>query len=68
MYYILNKLGIIVSTSLVLMIYTGSKALQYLSIHAFTVFKNVTIIVIAYAEQICFAGCKVTNIVKIINF
>lgn len=45
---------------LALMIYTGSKALQYLSIPVYTIFKNLTIILIAYGEVIWFGG-KVTT-------
>lgn len=40
-----------VTVSLVLMIYTGSKAIQYLPIPVFTIFKNLTIILIAYLER-----------------
>ncbi|KAJ3329486.1 GDP-mannose transporter into the lumen of the Golgi, partial [Kappamyces sp. JEL0680] len=36
-----------VTVSLVLMIYTGSKAIQYLSIPVFTIFKNLTIYLLA---------------------
>lgn len=49
-----------ISVLLVLMIYTASKAMQYLSIPVFTIFKNVTIILIAYGEVIWFGG-KVTS-------
>lgn len=45
---------------LVSMIYTSSKALQYLSIPVYTIFKNLTIILIAYGEVIWFGG-KVTS-------
>lgn len=38
------------------MIYTASKAMQYLSIPVFTIFKNVTIILIAYGEVLWFGG------------
>lgn len=41
---------------LVAMIYTSSKALQYLSIPVYTIFKNLTIILIAYGEVIWFGG------------
>ncbi|KAI8339085.1 hypothetical protein BC941DRAFT_460611 [Chlamydoabsidia padenii] len=41
---------------LVAMIYTGSKALQYLAIPVYTIFKNLTIILIAYGEVIWFGG------------
>ncbi|KAF3391521.1 GDP-mannose transporter [Penicillium rolfsii] len=42
------------------MIYTGSKALQFLSIPVYTIFKNLTIILIAYGEVLWFGG-SVTN-------
>ncbi|KAK9893980.1 UDP-galactose transporter [Cystobasidium minutum MCA 4210] len=45
-----------VSFLLVLVIYTGSKALQYLSIPVYTIFKNLTIILIAYGEVLWFGG------------
>ncbi|KAK9467464.1 hypothetical protein V1512DRAFT_261252 [Lipomyces arxii] len=45
-----------ISTLLVVMIYTGSKALQYLSIPVYTIFKNLTIILIAYGEVLWFGG------------
>lgn len=45
-----------VSLLLIAMIYTGSKALQFLSVSMFTVFKNVTIIVIAFSEQRLFGN------------
>lgn len=38
------------------MIYTGTKALQYLSIPVYTIFKNLTIILIAYGEVLWFGG------------
>ncbi|KAI9249132.1 GDP-mannose transporter [Phascolomyces articulosus] len=41
---------------LVAMIYTGSKALQFLPIPVYTIFKNLTIIFIAYGEVIWFGG------------
>lgn len=44
---------------LVAMIYTSLKALKYLSIPVYTIFKNLTIILIAYGEVIWFGG-KVT--------
>ncbi|KAJ3040839.1 GDP-mannose transporter into the lumen of the Golgi [Rhizophlyctis rosea] len=47
------------------MIYTGSKALQYLSIPLFTIFKNLTIILIAYAERTYFNGSIVTRLMLI---
>lgn len=45
-----------ISFLLVLMIYTGSKAIQYLSVPVYTIFKNVTIILIAYGEVLWFGG------------
>lgn len=41
---------------LVAMIYTGSKSLQYLPIPVYTIFKNLTIILIAYGEVLWFGG------------
>nr|ADE10074.1 DUF6 [Tremella fuciformis] len=45
-----------ISSLLVAVIYTGSKALQYLSIPVYTIFKNLTIILIAYGEVFMFNG------------
>nr|OQO24672.1 GDP-mannose transporter 1 [Rachicladosporium sp. CCFEE 5018] len=45
-----------ISLLLIGMIYTGSKALQFLSIPVYTIFKNLTIILIAYGEVIWFGG------------
>lgn len=45
-----------VSALLVAMIYTASKAIQYLSVPVFTIFKNLTIILIAYGEVLWFGG------------
>ncbi|KAG1646992.1 hypothetical protein G6F44_000294 [Rhizopus delemar] len=45
-----------VAISLVGMIYTGSKALQFLRIPIYTIFKNLTIILIAYGEVLWFGG------------
>ncbi|EIM22106.1 UDP-galactose transporter [Wallemia mellicola CBS 633.66] len=50
-----------VSFSLVLVIYTGSKALQFLSIPIYTIFKNLTIILIAYGELLWFNN-KITRL------
>ncbi|KAJ3302321.1 GDP-mannose transporter into the lumen of the Golgi [Kappamyces sp. JEL0829] len=50
-----------VTVSLVLMIYTGSKAIQYLSIPVFTIFKNLTIVLIAYLEKYLLAGSNITR-------
>ncbi|OAJ41222.1 hypothetical protein BDEG_24856 [Batrachochytrium dendrobatidis JEL423] len=55
----------IVSLSLVLMIYTGSKSLQFLSIPVFTIFKNLTIIITAYAERIILKGAAVTHLMLV---
>ena len=38
------------------MIYTSTKSLQYLSVPVYTIFKNLTIIVIAYGEVLWFGG------------
>lgn len=43
-----------VTLSLVCVIYTGSKALQYLTMAVYTIFKNLTIILIAYGELVWF--------------
>jgi GDP-mannose transporter len=48
--------GFPISLLLVGMIYTGAKALQYLSVPVYTIFKNLTIIVIAYGEVLWFGG------------
>ncbi|KAF2673522.1 Golgi GDP-mannose transporter [Microthyrium microscopicum] len=48
-----------VSLLLIAMIYTGIKALKYLSIPVYTIFKNLTIIVIAYGEVLWF-GASIT--------
>lgn len=45
-----------ISFLLVLVIYSGSKSLQYLSIPVYTIFKNLTIILIAYGEVLWFGG------------
>ncbi|OKL62383.1 GDP-mannose transporter 1 [Talaromyces atroroseus] len=44
------------------MIFTGSKALQFLSIPVYTIFKNLTIILIAYGEVLWFGGSAVTGL------
>lgn len=49
-------LGFPVSLLLVGMIYTGTKAIQYLSIPVYTIFKNLTIITTAYGEVLWFGG------------
>ncbi|EGD92880.1 GDP-mannose transporter [Trichophyton tonsurans CBS 112818] len=45
-----------ISLLLIGMIYTGSKALKFLSIPVYTIFKNLTIILIAYGEVLWFGG------------
>ncbi|KAI9672214.1 MAG: GDP-mannose transporter into the lumen of the Golgi [Alyxoria varia] len=45
-----------VSVLLIGMIFTGTKALQFLSIPVYTIFKNLTIILIAYGEVLWFGG------------
>ncbi|KAM0334073.1 hypothetical protein ACHAQA_001093 [Verticillium albo-atrum] len=45
-----------ISLLLVGMIYTSTKALQFLSVPVYTIFKNLTIIVIAYGEVMWFGG------------
>ncbi|KAK0539141.1 GDP-mannose transporter into the lumen of the Golgi [Tilletia horrida] len=45
-----------VSALLVAVIFTGSKALQFLNMAVYTIFKNLTIILIAYGEVIWFGG------------
>ncbi|KII85805.1 hypothetical protein PLICRDRAFT_165248 [Plicaturopsis crispa FD-325 SS-3] len=50
-----------ISFLLVSVIYTGSKSLQFLSIPVYTIFKNLTIILIAYGEVIWFGG-RVTGL------
>ena len=45
-----------ISVLLVLMIYTSSKALQFLAVPIYTIFKNLTIILIAYGEVLFFGG------------
>lgn len=48
--------GFPISLLLVGMIYTGTKALQFLSVPVYTIFKNLTIIVVAYGEVLWFGG------------
>ncbi|KZV85710.1 UDP-galactose transporter [Exidia glandulosa HHB12029] len=50
-----------ISTLLVAVIYTGSKSLQFLSIPVYTIFKNLTIILIAYGEMFM-TGATVTGL------
>ncbi|KAJ8591800.1 UDP-galactose transporter [Rhizopogon salebrosus TDB-379] len=53
-----------ISFLLVSVIYTGSKSLQYLSIPFYTIFKNLTIILIAYGEVIWFSG-RITGLTMV---
>ena len=53
---LIAKIGFPVSLLLVGMIYTGTKAIQYLSIPVYTIFKNLTIIITAYGEVLWFGG------------
>ncbi|KAF9221414.1 UDP-galactose transporter [Gyrodon lividus] len=53
-----------ISVLLVSVIYTGSKSLQYLSIPVYTIFKNLTIILIAYGEVMWFNG-RITGLTMI---
>lgn len=48
--------GFPISLLLIGMIYTGTKSLKYLSIPVYTIFKNLTIILIAYGEVLWFGG------------
>lgn len=48
--------GFPISVLLVGMIYTSTKSLQFLSVPVYTIFKNLTIIVIAYGEVLWFGG------------
>ena len=45
-----------ISLLLIGMIYTSTKSLQFLSIPVYTIFKNLTIILIAYGEVLWFGG------------
>ncbi|KAJ2960263.1 hypothetical protein NQZ79_g4426 [Umbelopsis isabellina] len=53
-----------IAAFLVAMIYTGSKSLQYLRIPIYTIFKNLTIILIAYGEVLWF-GSHVTQLMLV---
>jgi GDP-mannose transporter len=52
----MSEIGFPISLLLVGMIYTSTKALQFLSVPVYTIFKNLTIIVIAYGEVLWFGG------------
>lgn len=43
-----------VSVVMSIMLYTGSKSLEYLPVGIFTVFKNLTIMLVAYGEKVIF--------------
>ncbi|CAH0000675.1 unnamed protein product [Clonostachys byssicola] len=45
-----------IALMLVTMIFTGNKALQFLSVPVYTIFKNLAVVVIAYGEVIWFNG------------
>lgn len=53
---LINPAGFPISLLLIGMIYTSTKALQFLSIPVYTIFKNLTIILIAYGEVLWFGG------------
>lgn len=53
---LIRKKGFPISLLLVGMIYTSTKSLQFLSVPVYTIFKNLTIIVIAYGEVLWFGG------------
>ncbi|KAG6333518.1 hypothetical protein ID866_5571 [Astraeus odoratus] len=53
-----------ISALLVSVIYTGSKSLQYLSIPVYTIFKNLTIILIAHGEVLWFSG-RITGLTMV---
>lgn len=52
----LTSIGFPISLLLIGMIYTSTWALRYLSIPVYTIFKNLTIILIAYGEVLWFGG------------
>jgi len=52
----LTSTGFPISLLLIAMIYTSTWALRYLSIPVYTIFKNLTIILIAYGEVLWFGG------------
>jgi GDP-mannose transporter len=53
---LLTVLGFPISLLLIGMIYTSTWALKFLSIPVYTIFKNLTIILIAYGEVLWFGG------------
>ncbi|KAI9347663.1 hypothetical protein BDR26DRAFT_817329 [Obelidium mucronatum] len=52
-----------IALALVMMMYTGAKTLQYMSISLFTIFKNLTIILIAYGELYLLNGAPITRMI-----
>ncbi|KAM3514707.1 hypothetical protein MY11210_001678 [Beauveria gryllotalpidicola] len=56
--------GFPLSVLLIGMIYSGAKSLQYLSVPVYTIFKNLTIIVIAYGENVFF-GTRVSRLILV---
>lgn len=52
----LTRLVFPVAMLLVFMIFTSNKALQFLSVPVYTIFKNLTVIAIAYGEVLWFGG------------
>lgn len=54
--HMLTVPGFPISLLLIGMIYTSTKAIRYLSIPVYTIFKNLTIILIAYGEVLWFGG------------
>jgi GDP-mannose transporter len=59
--FLRTTIGFPISLLLVGMIYTSTKALQFLSVPVYTIFKNLTIIVIAYGEVLWFGGSVTTS-------
>lgn len=53
----------VVTVALVAMIYTGSKALQFLSVPVYTIFKNLTIILTAFLERTVLKGSAITPLI-----
>jgi len=49
-------IGFPISLLLIAMIYTATWAIKYLSVPVYTIFKNLTIILIAYGEVLWFGG------------
>jgi hypothetical protein len=63
----LTDSGMPVSLMMAAMLYTGSKALQHLPVPIFTIFKNLSIILVAYTETTVFGG-KVTRLMLVSFF